>query len=299
VALKTMDVIRSFLFAPANQPDRLKKFPRFVADVYVIDLEDGTPESDKAQARAQLPAVVAYLREQPLRGRLFVRVNEPGNAHTEADLKAALATDIDGIVVPKFETAGQVREFGAALALKEALGGRELSIIGGIESMRGVIEVFSLASADPHLGALYFGAEDYITDIGGRRTAQGLEALYARSQTVLAAKAAGIAAIDQAVIEIRDEPRFCEDAEFGCNLGYGGKICLLPRQVELANAIFSPAPAAIERCRRLLQAAERADAKGFGAFDFEGRMIDGPLLKRARAIVALADRIAAGERLDA
>lgn len=294
-----MDVIRSFLFAPANQPDRLKKFPRFAADVYVIDLEDGTPEADKAEARAALPAVVAHLREHNLRGRLFVRVHEPGNAHTEADLQAALATDIDGIVVPKIESIDSVREFGAALALKEALGGRELSIIGGIESMRGVINAFALASADPHLGALYFGAEDYITDIGGRRTAQGLEALYARSQTVLAARAAGIAAIDQAVIEIRDELRFREDAESGCNLGYGGKICLLPRQVELANAIFSPAPAEIERCRRLLLAAREADAQGFGAFDFEGRMIDGPLLKRARAIVALADRINKSDALGA
>ena len=294
-----MDVIRSFLFAPANQPDRLKKFPRFAADVYVIDLEDGTPEAEKAAARAGLPAIVAHLRGQDLRGRLFVRVNEPTSVHNEADLKAALAADIDGIVVPKIESADQVRKFGAALALKEALGGRELSMIGGIESMRGVIEAFTLASADPHLCALYFGAEDYITDIGGRRTPQGTEVLYARSRTVLAARAAGIAAIDQAVVEIRDESRFCEDAELGCDLGYGGKICLLPRQVELANAIFSPAPAEIERCRRLLAAAREADARGLGAFDFEGRMIDGPLLKRARAIVALADRIDEGERLPA
>lgn len=285
-------LIRSFLFAPANQPERLQKFPRIAADCFVIDLEDGTPEADKAAARAALGGNVAQLRAQGLRGLLFVRVNEAQSPHIEDDLRAALAADIDGIVAPKIETVAQVAALGDALARAEAAGRRALSIIGGVESMKGVLNAGALAQADPHLCALYFGAEDYITDIGGQRTPAGLEVLYARSQTVLAAKAAGLDAIDQAVVEIRDEERFREDAAQARNLGYTGKICLLPRQVELANALFAPAPAEVERSRRLLAAAERAQAQGAGAFDFEGRMIDGPLLKRARAIVALADRLA-------
>jgi len=287
-----MNLVRSLLFAPANQPDRLKKFPRIAADAFVIDLEDGTPEADKAAARAQLNEIVGFLRAQALRGLLFVRINETGSAHAEADLRAALAADIDGVVVPKIEAPAQLREIGAALALREALGARPLSIVGGVESMRGVAHVLALAESEPRLGALYFGAEDYITDIGGQRTPEGLEVLYARSQTVLAAKMAGLAALDQAVVEIRDDQRFRADAACGRELGYGGKICLLPRQVELANEMFSSAPEEVERGRRLLAAAREADANSVGAFDFEGRMIDGPLLKRARALVGLADRVA-------
>lgn len=289
-----MDPIRSFLFAPANQPERLKKFPRIAADCFVIDLEDGTPEAKKDAARAALPDIVAWLRAQDLRGLLFVRVNEPRSPHLKADLRAAFAADIDGIVVPKMERVDDMLPIASAVTMAQLGSARELAIIGGIESMRGAINVFELADGVEHLAAIYFGAEDYITDIDGRRTAVGLEVLYARSRTVLAAKAAGIQALDQAVIEIRDDERFRACAAQGRDLGYNGKICLLPRQVELANDIFAPAADEVERSRRLIAAAESAAALGQGAIEFEGRMIDGPLLKRAQGIVALAERMQEG-----
>jgi citrate lyase subunit beta / citryl-CoA lyase len=289
-----MNLIRSFLFAPANQPERLKKFLRIAADCFVIDLEDGTPEAEKEAARAALPEIVKFLRDEGLRGLLFVRVNEPRSPHTKADLRAAFGVDIDGIVVPKIEEPDELKAIASALTLAQLGSSRELSIIGGIESMRGVLNVNQLARGVPHLSALYFGAEDYITDIDGRRTVDGHEVLYARSQTVLAAKAAGLQALDQAVVEIRDDERYSACSTQGRNLGYGGKICLLPRQVELANELFSPAAADIERSRRLIAASESASLLGQGAIEFEGRMIDGPLLKRAQAIVALADRLSNG-----
>lgn len=286
-----MNQIRSFLFAPANQPERLKKFLRIPADCFVIDLEDGTPEAEKEAARAALPEIVEHLRAEGLQGLLFVRVNEPRSPHTKADLRAALATDIDGIVVPKIERVDELQAIVSAVTLARLSSARDLSIIGGIESMRGVIAAFDLAERVEHLSALYFGAEDYITDIDGRRTAAGLEVLYARSQAVLAARAAGVQALDQAVIEIRDDQRFEACATQGRELGYNGKICLLPRQVELANACFAPGADEIERSRRLIAAAEAGALQGQGAIEFEGRMIDGPLLKRAQGIVALADRL--------
>lgn len=286
-----MNQIRSFLFAPANQPERLRKFLRIPADCFVIDLEDGTPEAEKEAARNALPEIVAYLRGEGLQGLLFVRVNEPRSPHTKADLRAAFATDIDGIVVPKIEQLDELQAIASALTIAQFSSARELSIIGGIESMRGVVNVFELANNVKHLSALYFGAEDYITDIDGRRSAAGLEVLYARSQTVLAAKVAGIQALDQAVVEIRDDQRYTDCGAQGRDLGYSGKICLLPRQVELANELFAPTPDEIERSRRLIKASESAALLGQGAIDFEGRMVDGPLLKRAQSIVALADRI--------
>lgn len=292
-----MTLIRSLLFAPANRPEMLEKFPRYAADAFVIDLEDGTPEADKASARLALPAIVSSLRDNHLTGLLLVRTNAPRSPHADADLEVALSTDIDGIVIPKLGSVAELQQVGSALAAASCAGPgtvRPTILIGIIESIAGVINAHAIAAADPRLHALCFGAEDLIAAMGGRRTAEGLEVLYARSQVVLAAKAAGLAAIDQATVNIRDDEAFRRDAAMGRNLGYGGKICLLPRQVDLANEAFSPSDADIEESRRLVEAYETASAGGRGVIDYQGRMIDPPLLKHAQRVLALASRVQKG-----
>jgi citrate lyase subunit beta/citryl-CoA lyase len=283
--------VRSLLFAPGNRPELLKKFPRSDADAYVIDFEDGTPEPEKQSARNTLADVVPYLREQKLRGLIFVRTNSAASPHTKADLEAALQTDIDGLVIPKLGAVGDLHRFGQALAEVERQGtGRQLRLIGLIESVAGVMAAPQLATGDDHLCALAFGGEDFISDIGGRRTPEGLEVLYARSQVVLAARAAGLEAIDQVVVDIRDDDQFRRDAIAGRNLGYTGKMCLLPRQVTLANDVFSPTSEEVDRSRRLIEAYDAGIAAGRGVTEFEGLMVDPPLLKRARAIIEGASR---------
>ena len=164
-----------------------------------------------------------------------------------------------------------------------------MKIIGGIESALGALNVSEIAFADPHLVALYFGAEDFATDLlGARRTRENTEVLYARSRVVLAAKAARIGAIDQGVLEIHDDERFRFDSAQARDLGYDGKVCLNPRQVQLANELFSPSPQEVDFARRLLAAAHEAEGRGIGTIDFEGRMIDGPLVKRCEHLVAMA-----------
>lgn len=287
-----MQPIRTLLFAPANRPELIEKFPRYRADAFAIDLEDGTPESDKVSARRALPRVVALLRDRGLKGRLFVRTNEPRSPHTVADLEAAVETRIDGIMVPKLSTVAELKDIGAALSRSEARTGRSIELIGLIETVTGVANVEALAgSGESHLRAFGFGAEDFITDIGGRRTAGSLEVLYARSRVVLAAKAARLAAVDQVFVNLRDEEGFRRDAEVGRQLGYDGKMCIAPRQVEVANEVFSPSPDEIERSRRLIQACEAARAEGRGVIEFEGAMVDEPLLRRAQAIVRLAESL--------
>src|SRR6476661_5657814 len=106
-----MRPIRSLLFAPANRQEMLKKFPRYLADAVAIDIEDGTPESEKAAARDHLPEIVAYLRKQHLKAMLFVRINGAGFHHHQADIAAAFAASVDGIIVPKLETAADLLMF--------------------------------------------------------------------------------------------------------------------------------------------------------------------------------------------
>lgn len=289
-----MHTIRSLFFAPANRPDLVAKFPRFVADCYVIDLEDGTPPADKASARASLAALVAQVRQQPLSGVLTVRVNEPESDHYLDDLAAAWASDADGIVIPKLETLAQL--YPALHWLRrlerEAPRAAPRFIVGGLESIAGVANAAALCRAHPALTAVYFGAEDLASELGARRTPEALEVLYARSQVLLHAKAARILAIDQAVLEIRDDRHFETDALTGRSLGYDGKICLLPRQLEVANRVFRPSDVELDFARRLITRYTDAMAQGLGTIDFEGKMVDGPLLKRSQRLVALGEHLA-------
>lgn len=280
-----MRLIRSLLFAPANRPQLIGKFPRYAADAVAIDLEDGTPEEKKDQARRGLPNVVKSLREQGLKSQLFIRTNTSRSRHAEADLETALSMPVDGVLIPKLETVGELDKFAAAIDAS----GRDAHLIGVIETARGAVNVEVLAGAKcSRLAGLAFGAEDFITDLGGRRTPQGLEVLYARSRVVLAARAAGLQALDLVFINIRDDEGFRHDAEFGRQLGYSGKMCIVPRQVEAANRVFSPSSQEVDHARRLLEAYEKAQASGRGVFEFDGAMVDEPILKRARGILNLA-----------
>lgn len=286
-------MIRSLFFAPANRPDLLAKFPRFGADCCVIDLEDGTPPAHKAEARSALAASVAALRAANLAGLLAVRVNEPASEHYLADLEAAFATDADGVVIPKLEDPAQL--FPVVHWIKNRDRNAPLKqprcIIGGLESIRGVLEAVNLCRADPSLTAVYFGAEDFAAEMGARRTSAGMEVYHARSHVIMAAKAARIIAIDQAVTDIRDDALFREDSARGRELGYDGKICVLPRQVAIANEAFAPSADEVAYARRLIETYRKAEAEGKGTIAFEGKMIDGPLLKRAEQTVRLAARI--------
>jgi citrate lyase subunit beta/citryl-CoA lyase len=290
-----MQPIRSLLFAPANRPDLIHKFVRYQCDAFAIDLEDGTPLAEKAAARGGLATAVASLREQRLQGLLFVRVNDPSSPLLDADLTAVLGVDIDGIMVPKLSSLPDLRRLDAALASAGGRQPRGMMLIGLIETAAGVLNVETLTAAEhSHLSAVAFGAEDFVTDIGGMRTAQGLEVLYARSRVVLAARAAGLIALDQVFVDIRDEEGFRRDAQAGRQLGYSGKMCVTPRQAAIANEVFAPSPAEVDRSRRLIQAYEQAKAEGRGTIEFEGGMVDEPLLRRAEAMVAFAGRLGQG-----
>lgn len=286
-------MLRSFLLAPANRHDLLAKFPRFGADCCVIDLEDGTPHAEKASARAGLQEAVRAVREGGYRNLLTVRVNEPNSPHYLEDLAAAFACDIDGVVIPKAEEAGQLWPASHHITRIAATdpSTRARFIIAGIESVRGVQAVAQLCRPDFGVRAVYFGAEDYAAAIGGRRTAQGSEVFVARSMVVIAAKAAGLEAIDQVVIDIRDDALYLSDAAEGRDLGFDGKCCVTPGQVKLAHKAFSPTEQERDFARRLLAEYERALQCNVGVIEFEGKMVDGPMLKRAQAVLAMGAAI--------
>ncbi len=281
--------MRSLLFAGATRPDLVAKLGRSGPDAVAIDLEDAVPDADKPAARAALPELVASVNGP----RVFVRVNGPASAWFGEDLAAVARLAVDGVVVPKAEAAENVQQ--ARLVLREGRGdggtdrdgpAGEMAIVAGIESGRGVKEAAAICAAAPD--AAYFGAEDYIADLGGRRTAAGTEVLFARSHVALEARLAGVPTLDQVVVDFRDDAGFERDAEAGRAIGYRGKLCIHPSQVLIANRVFGATTEEVERARALLAAWEEGAARGVAAVEFDGAMVDGPALRIAQDTIERA-----------
>ena len=275
--------MRSLLFAPATRPELVAKLGRAGPDAAVVDLEDAVPAAHKAAARGTAREAARALAADHPDLRVYVRVNAPGSGLLADDVREAVTPGLAGVVVPKAESAEQLA------AVRELLGaahGEGLGIVAGVETARGVADVDDLL--DPDLHAVYFGAEDFAADVGARRTAAGHEVLYARSRVVLAARLAGVPALDQAVVAIRDDEAFREDAQRGRELGYRGKLCVHPAQVALAHEAFSPTEAEVDLARRVLSAWEETAATGAGALEVDGVMVDEPALRFARATLAAA-----------
>jgi citrate lyase subunit beta/citryl-CoA lyase len=276
--------LRSLLFAPASRPDVLAKLPRANPDGVVLDLEDAVAPSAKADAREHSREAGAMLAREHPQLAVYVRVNAMATEWFADDVARGVPAGATGVVVPKLESAAAVRAAAEAL---DGAGLHDLSILAGIETVAGVIDVGEIVR-EPRVAACYFGAEDYTADLGGARRADSLEVLWPRSQVAAHAARAGVLALDQVVTDLRDEVLFRRDAEMGRALGYRGKLCIHPAQVEWANASFAPSPAEIERARRIVDAFDDAAAAGLGSIAFEGQMIDEPLARRARAILAAA-----------
>lgn len=268
---------RSLLFVPGNRLELLAKVGRWNPDVVAVDLEDAISPGEKESARDR----VAEADLSALQCPVLVRVNPDGTPWHDADVDAAARSGAAGIVLPKAESPERV----AALAGR-LRGGRTVTLMLGIETALGIAAARELLSAG--VAGAYFGAEDYIADVGGRRTAAGLEVLHARSAVVLAARLAGVPAIDQAVVALEDDEAFRVDAEAGRDLGYSGKLCIHPRQVALAQAVFTPGEAEIAAARKVVEAARN----GVGIVD--GMMVDAVHLRAAQQVLAQTSLEAGG-----
>lgn len=250
------------------------------ADAVVIDCEDAVAPDLKLRARELAAEAAGELARQGV--VVTIRVNAP-STEWFADDMAALPAAATAVVVPKVERVGELDQIDTWMRDR---GLDRIGVLAGIETALGVADVRPLL-AHPRVSGVYFGAEDFVADMGGRRTASNAEVAYARSRVALAARLAGVPAVDQIVADFGDDDRFTTEAADAVALGYAGKLCIHPRQVALANDAFSPSPAEVDRARRLLDAYQQGQEAGRGAITFEGQMIDQPLVAQARRIVEL------------
>ena len=274
--------LRSLLFAPAVRDDMIPKLPRSGADGVVIDCEDATPVIQKAAGRSNAVELAPTIMGQG--SAVFTRVNPPGTPWFKDDIAFGLHRDLAGVIVPMVETLEGLDQCAKALAAAE-LG--HLGIIAGLETALGVADARHLLAHDQVVGA-YFGAEDYIADLGGVRTQNNVEVQFARASVAQAGRLARKPVIDQIVANFRDNDRMTLESFEARAMGFAGKLCIHPGQVTLANAGFTPSEAEIERAERLLAAYDIGVAAGVAAIDFEGQMVDEPLAEQARQILAAA-----------
>jgi citrate lyase subunit beta/citryl-CoA lyase len=270
------------LFVPGVRPDRFAGAMASGADAVVFDLEDSVEAARKDEARR---AVAAFLATSSASGAArLVRVNSAGSQWWAQDLGwIGTLANCDGVVLPKSESASQVEE------LSRAAGGRP--VIPLFETARGVLHAAAIAGARASIPAICFGAEDLTAEIGVPRTTAGEELLFARSQVVLAATTIGAEAVDAVFVDIKAVDQLRVDAERARALGFRGKMAIHPDQIAVINEVFSPSAIEIERARRIVEAYDAAAAGGEGVIRVDDRMVDAPVVARARRLLARAAQI--------
>ncbi len=274
---------RALLYMPGDDRRKIEKATTLGVDCVCMDMEDGVAISKKREARAVIAEAMKDLDFG--RSERCIRINSVGSGFEKFDLAAALATNPDSIVVPKVETAAQVRAISDYIEMYEIsakMPVRKIHMLVGVETARGILNIKEIAEADRRLEAIIFGAEDYAASIGAVRTKEATEVLYARSAVITACAANDLQAIDMVYIDFRDIEGLRLEAEQGAALGFSGKQIIHPNQVAPVQEAFTPSNEAIEYARRVVEAFTASQKEGRGAFALDGKMIDMPLLKNAQ-----------------
>jgi citrate lyase subunit beta/citryl-CoA lyase len=223
---------------------------------------------------------------------LFVRVNGLGTGVLEDDVAAVVGPGLDGISLPKTESAQTVRQLDAHLTELEKARGLtvgQVKIMPWIETALALVNAYEICTASPRLVGASFGAEDFTTDMGVQRTKESREIEWPRAAMAIACRAADILAIDTPLQDFKDPEHLESDCRFALSLGYRGKYCIHPSQVEVVNRVFAPTPEQVEEARKIIEAYEEGEARGLGAVGLEGTAIDWPIYVRARRLLEWAE----------
>jgi citrate lyase subunit beta/citryl-CoA lyase len=295
-----MIVLRSMLFVPGNSMRMITKAAILPADAIILDLEDAVPLPDKATARIMVRDSIKGIKNGG--SYVFVRLNALTTRLTSQDLAFITVPGLDGVMLAKTETNSDVAKLSDMLTEAETVSGLDhesLKIVPLIESAKGVINAYEIASADARVVAVAFGAGDYYRDLGrsvSYLTPEQTELLYARSKVVNAGVAAGVQAIDTVFFGLlTDREGFIKETQLALQLGFKGKLLIHPTQIKEANEIFSPPPDEVEYSKRVVSAFEEAQTRGLGAISFEGKMIDEMNYQQAKDVVSFVKLIAEKE----
>ena len=290
---KTIRLKRTSLYASGSSPVNMIQAVFYNEDMLIYDLEDSVPAAEKDAARFLVYNMVKNHR--PKDKYVCIRVNGIYSEYLEEDLQAAVRANPDAIRIPKVEYAREVKNISeriAAIEEKIGLEAGKIELICNIESYMGVINAMEIAHSDPRVVAMAVSAEDLTASLKAQRTKKGLEVFYARNAVLMACRAAGIDALDIVFSDINDKEGLMEDTALAKNLGFDGKTCIHPRQIDTVNSYFTPSMKEIKYALRVLAAVEEGKKNHKGAVVLDGGMIDKPM--ELRALTTLAQAKAAG-----
>lgn len=280
---------RTMLFCPANNKKYISSILRYPADCIIFDFEDSIIDSEKSNAREILRREI---QPSHFEGReLYVRVNGLNTAYIEKDIDEVVAMGIRNIRLPMCECKEDILKAAQILSHYEKIHHipeGAMRIQASIETPKGVINASEIALASQRVSSLSFGTEDYTSALGVERTDDPMQFVYARSHIVLCAHAAGMGAIDAVYANVKNMEGFIKETQAAKRLGFIGKSCIHPNQVKAAHKIFAPSPEQIEQAEQILEASRLAEMKGHGVAMFGGKMIDKPIIERARKILEQA-----------
>jgi citrate lyase beta subunit len=286
-----MRLRRTLLYTPGDSRHKIAKAATLKVDSVVLDLEDGVALNNKTAARETVAAALKDIDFGPI--ERIVRTNVVvGSGMYVDDIEHTIAARPDAYLLPKIEAVQQVQEVSKRLATFENQYGwahQSIRLLVMVETAKGIVKLPEIAGSDTRLSALVFGAEDLAGDMGAVRTPDGWEVFYARSAVVLHAKAFGLQAIDMVYVDLTIDPSgLIAETEQAVYMGYTGKQAIHPRQVEIIQQVFTPTAEQIDHARRLVAAHEMHQANKAGVFDFEGKMVDMPIVRAAEAVLARA-----------
>ena len=276
------------MFVPGNNPGMMADAHIYGPDSIMLDLEDSVTLAEKDAAR-----LLVYHALQSVdygNTEMVVRINPLNTPFGRKDIEAVVRAGVQVIRMPKTETADEVREVEAEiLRVEQRLGcvGRT-QIMAAIESALGVVNAYDIATASSRMMGIALGAEDYCANLKTQRTPSGNELQLARQTIVVAARAAGIDALDTVYSNLNDMDTFRAEVEYIKSLGFDGKSIINPRQIEVVNEVFAPKEKDISKARTILAAIKEAEERGSGVVSVNGKMVDKPVVIRAQRTIDLA-----------
>lgn len=277
---------RALLYMPGDDRRKIEKSTTLGVDCICMDMEDGVALNRKVEARH----VIAHAMRELNFGNSerCIRINSIGSGLEVHDLAAALDAEPDTIVVPKIESAEQVRWVSERIESYELENNRNIGsirLLAGVETAKGILNLKEITEVDKRLDAVIFGGEDFAASIGAVRTKTATELLYARQTVITACAANGLQAIDIVFIDFKDPDGLRIEAEEGAGFGFSGKQIIHPNQVSVVQEAFTPSASAIEYAKRIVESFESSQKEGKGAYALDGKMIDMPLLKNAQKVL--------------
>lgn len=294
-----MAVMRSVFYVPSNNEKMVSKAPTIAADILTLDLEDSVPPAEKPKGREMIQEYLKNSRAKQASPYLYVRINNWETQMTNDDLEAIVHPGLDGVCLAKCGDADNVRRLDWKLEELEqrrgmAVGSVAIQLL--IETAKGVINAYPAATASPRVNSLIFGAVDYTKDMRVTLTSEGVEQLYARYYTAVAARAAGCVAIDCPFVAFQDTQAFDKSTREGRQMGYEGRMLIHPSQIEPSHEIYTPSPEDVEWAEGVKKVFEEEGiAKGAAAVTYKGKMVDTPVYENALTILSTMEEIKAAE----